>query len=189
MHVKLDQNMDPRAFTQFFLDNFQKRYHEPTDIIGFLQLFIKYVASYPCLKELVFKLEWLKAKINLERKVLPLCREDEMQDFPGYINEKLANDGEHLQLDQYTDTRVKLVHLMDLISQNPKYYNILRTFCQNRDALKKYVSVDEIRTDVVVYVSTFCAFSFSEYFLCNQQTTFPIKVTSVIQTHKLGGWN
>ena len=158
MHVTLRPNMDPRVFTQFFLHHFQERYHGPEDIVGFLQSFITNLASYQCLKQLIFKLEWLKAKRSLERKTYSLYKEDEMRDFPDYMADKLEKVGECLQLDQHTDTRVKLMHLMDLILQNPKYYNILRTFCKNRDALKKYVLGDAIRTDVVIYVSIFWHF-------------------------------
>ena len=156
MHLKLDQSMDPREFTYLFLYQFKERYHGPPDTVGVLQSFVRYLASYPCFKGLVFKLEWLKAKANLECKVHSLCKEDEMQDFPGYMTDKLAKVGECLQLDQHTDTRDKLIHLMDLILQNPHYYNILRTYCKDKDALKKYVPGDDVRTDVVDYVSIFC---------------------------------
>ena len=59
MHFKerLKSDMDPRDFTRFFIHDFAKRYRGPEDIEGFVKSLVTYLETFPCLKELVPKLE------------------------------------------------------------------------------------------------------------------------------------
>ena len=155
MKEELKLEMDPRDFTQFFIHHFTERYQGAKDIVGFVKSLITYMGIYPCFKELVPKLEWLKAKINLRRKGLFLCEEDEMNRFPGYISTELSRQ-DFSQLNQYPDIKSKLMHLIGLILHNPKYYQILQTYCQNRGALRKYVFDDvHVNAHGMIYVSIF----------------------------------
>ena len=158
MKAELKSDMDPRDFTQFFIHHFAERYQGHKDIVGFVKSLIIHLETFPCLKELVHKLEWLRAKTNLRRKALYLCEEHEMKKFPGCIATELSRH-ESSQLDQYPSIKIKLMHLMDLVLHNPKYYQILQTFCQSRTVLRKYVLDDvEVKAEEMLYVSISCLY-------------------------------
>ena len=154
MKVELKSDMDPRDFTQLFIHHFAERYQGPKNFVGFLKSLVMYLETYPCLKELAPKLEWLKTKTNLKREALFLFEEDEMNRFPEYLSTELSED--FSQLAQYPDIKSKLLHLMDLVLHNPKYYQKLRTFCETRPALRKYVLDDvQVMDEEMIYVSIF----------------------------------
>ena len=156
MKVALKSDMDPRDFTRFFIHHFIERYHGPKDIVRFVKSLITYLGTYPFLKELVPKLEWLKAKINLKRIAFFLCEEDEMSRFPDFISTVMPRHKDDLQMDQFPDIKTKLLYLMTMVLHNPRYYQILQEFCESRSALRKYVSDDvEVKEEVMLYVSIF----------------------------------
>ena len=154
MEIPLKDDMDPRKFTEVFLEGFVGH-----TILQRLQSLVKCLREnqkFPCLSDLTHELEWLTYKTYLKGKAFELCGEVEMSTFPEYVLEKLPNETCHLKLNQYPDMRSKLTCLIEIILQSPKNYNVLKTFCQQTDALKKYVSLDfEIRAEVMPYVSVF----------------------------------
>ena len=162
MQISLNADMDSRQFTRVFLHHFIERYHGQ-DLLHLLQSIIKRLRKYPqysCLSELTYELEWLTCKTNLKRKAFSLCDEGEMNSFPEYVLEKLPYETYDLQLNSYPDIRSKLTRLIKMILQSPTNYNVLKTFCQQKDTLTKYVSMDfEIKAEFMHYVSTFCIFN------------------------------
>ena len=156
--IDIKPQKDPRDFTRSFLHHFVKTHHAPMDILEFLESLVTYFGEYKCLKACIHKLEWLISKTRLERKVYHLCQEGEMGDFLSYLTKKMGNVEELSQLNQYSNTRVKLTYLMDLVLQSPKYYNILQTFFRESNTLKKYVLEGGVRDDVMLYVSIFRVF-------------------------------
>ena len=156
MQMSLKTDIKPREFTQVFLHHFVERYHGQ-DILHLLQSLVKRLRKYPeysSLSELTHELEWLTCKINLKRKAFSLCGEDEMSTFPEYVSKKLPSETCRLKLNQCPDIRSKLTRLMTMTIQSPRYYNIFKTFCQEKVALTEYVSMDlEIRAKITIYVS------------------------------------
>ena len=169
MNEEFKSDRNPRDFTRFLIHQFAERYRGPEDIVGFVKSLVIYLETFPCLKELVPKLEWLRVKINLKRKAVDLCHEDEMSRFPECMSAELSRQ-EILKLDQYPDIQGKLMHLVMLILHNPNHYQILQTFCQTRSTLRKYVLDGvQVRAQWMVYVSIFYVFCSNLYILgCTQ---------------------
>ena len=154
------EGIEKREQIEAFLDQLIKGYHGSNDFIDILQYLIMQISNHQCLKDVQRKLERLKYQKKLEKEMYSICNEEEMSGFPKYVHKNVDPDEHHSKVDLCPDTSTKLMYLMKLVLQIPKYYTAFDKFCKNRQALQKYITDGIPLTDEMIgYVSILSHFS------------------------------
>ena len=137
--------LDFKEQVETFLDQFIKGYQGAADVLSVLHSLILHSKPYSCLRDVHLKLKWLKCKNKLQRNMYDLCKEEDMSDFPTDADEKIP-----VPLKHYPDNFSKLMPLMDYVLQNPMYYPVFQKYCEQKPALRKYITQDMTLTNEII---------------------------------------